>query len=492
MAITNFKFDVFLSYARADDGAVAGAKGWVTQLYEQLAVDLPAFLYGDAASVFFDKAVLGASAQLPELEDAARQSAVFLAISSPSYAKREWTNRELNAFTGAAPGDGRLFVVEAMPPDPLLAYPGAIATAIRRPFHAQTSTYRHDVIDPASEVFRREVRRLAMDIAAGLLAPRAAPPAATRPVAPAGRPCVLLAEPCADREEEAARLRLELRDIPVTVLPEAPYPAAAEAFRAAFAQDLRRADLFVQLLGPTRGWVPRGLPEGTTRYQAQAAMESGIEVLQWWPDHLDPVTLADTEHRASFDRDFVNASGRESLKRCTLENFRATVIRRLSAPKPVAPFMRPGAPPSPPPAPKLFIHHDLNPDDRELALRIQAHVPEGVFEDWSLPMITWSEEQGRRVPVHYDVRDAREKMQSCTTLVLVNGNTTANWVGGQIKAFVKLKGNMPARVVEVIVAPPEKHPSDDHGQRKSWLKRIPVRAPLDGETLAPVIDQLRP
>src|SRR5574337_148301 len=127
MAYTAYEYDVFISYAHADDVADASGKGWVEQFYDELRKNLPQRLHGHTPSIFFDRTNVASNHQLNKLRSAARNSAVFLAIASSNYAERPWTREELAAFVRNNNwndrDETRLFAVECLEPDDRSAYP---------------------------------------------------------------------------------------------------------------------------------------------------------------------------------------------------------------------------------------------------------------------------------------------------------------------------------------------------------------------------------
>src|SRR5580700_1558679 len=100
MAITpGCEYDLFVSYAHADDIAADGRGGWISQFVQQLELALRQRVpRAEALRVFVDSRATGANYHLPELLTAARKSALFLAVGSPSYADRDWPHQEVQAF----------------------------------------------------------------------------------------------------------------------------------------------------------------------------------------------------------------------------------------------------------------------------------------------------------------------------------------------------------------------------------------------------------
>src|SRR5882672_34741 len=108
-----FTFDVFISYASADNWNPSGVS-WVTQFHDHLAKFVARRLGRAPAICFADTNArrYGAGKQRPvATPDAIRSSAVFLAVLSPSYVTTERTIAELDTFrNGGAPGSALIAV----------------------------------------------------------------------------------------------------------------------------------------------------------------------------------------------------------------------------------------------------------------------------------------------------------------------------------------------------------------------------------------------
>ncbi len=175
--------DVFISYARVDDvpGPNDHDKGWVSWFVTYLEVELRRRLGGTTElRVFFDRRDLQSNQQLAELETAARQSAVFVAIASPAYAQRPWTQRELAAFVKEARDLHRLFAVECLPLDDGETYPEPLQNHVRQKLWKlnQTNSRTPVSLSPNSdgELFRQNVQDVANQIRGMLKTMQASPP----------------------------------------------------------------------------------------------------------------------------------------------------------------------------------------------------------------------------------------------------------------------------------------------------------------------------
>lgn len=460
MSFTRYEWDVFLSYAHVDDVADVDRKGWVRHLYENVRDRLHRRLGGTPPKIFFDETSVAANHQLDRLCSAARKSAVFLAVTSTNYADRPWTKKELDAFIDSNPwnesNETRLFAVECLDPEDrsLLPHPldNHIGAYLWEDYGSGCRSLR-----PGTDDYIRAIDKLVNEIAEKLKELRSAPPPPPAPPAVDAGRTVLLAQPTGDLEEAADQVRSHLGQYGIAVLPTGEYPQGGEAFRVAFTADLARAALFVQLLGPRLGRKPPDLPEGYTRFQAEAASASAIEIVQWRDANLKLDTIEDPACRDLLAGEHVIAD--------TLAGFKAAIVQRMSKPPP------------PPKPTSSFVFINAAADDFDLAKQIQQEFPTS-----ALPRL-----DGKSEDV---IADLAENMVDCDALIVVNGQTTPFWVRGQLRLYNKLRGKRaaPPRLLELVVEPPEN--KEDCGMQLAELKRVRVHAPINHDTLQPVIAAL--
>ena len=486
MGYTACEWDIFISYARADDVAVASEKGWVERLYEELSKLLPQQLGGRTPTIFFDRNSSASNHQLDRLVTAARNAAVFLAIASDSYADRDWTRKELDAFVAHNRWNDadatRLFAVECREPENRACFPPPLDNAMARPMwkrlgkttlplQPEDREYSDNLYLLVDEIARK-LREIRADEARRAASPAAAssPPAAGRPGARSGQHpegcAVLLAQVTEDLDDQREQVLSYLAQYEIQVLPAEDYPQGGDAFRAAFAADLERADLFVQLLGERPGRKPRDLPEGYAQFQAAAAAAKGIEIMQWRSPELRPDAVADAGHRALL--------GGEHVIVDSLEGFKAAV-RKAQARKAASPAVARRT------ASSSFVFIDAAEDDFEAARLIAEELKRESFGA-ALPIL-----EGPTTELRADLE---ENIINCRAMVVVYGQTTPLWVRGHLRLYNKLKESRtePPRVLELWLEPPED--KKDHDFWLSELKRIRVSAPLSKQSLQPLIEAL--
>src|SRR5262245_40024767 len=115
--VRGFKYDIFISYAHADDAADPQGVKWVSDFQVFLKRAVTQHLGGHEPGVFFDALDLHPNQAIQDVLANACRSAVFLPVISPSYVNREWPLDELTAFCEAAAGPGHIFAVELIPPE---------------------------------------------------------------------------------------------------------------------------------------------------------------------------------------------------------------------------------------------------------------------------------------------------------------------------------------------------------------------------------------
>jgi hypothetical protein len=474
MAFVNrFAHDVFVSYAHADDFPDASGHGWVSQFVVALKAALRSALGGsDELKLYFDRSHLHANHQVPELEVAARNSAVFLAVASRSYARRPWPQSELGAFVRNAGDPRRLFAVEYLPLDRAQEYPPPLQQQKRASFWRPIEPHSESPVplSPTSDEFRQRVWDVAEQIRKQLEAlcnaGDAVNQSATKPASQLGlRRTVLLAQVTEDLGDEREQLRRYLEQYGVAILPQATYPQDGLRFRQAFEADLRRADLFVQLLGKYRARTPPDLPEGYTRTQFAIAEASGVEIMQWRRSDLAVESVENAQQCELLTGEHVMASG--------LESFKAEVLARTS-PQPPAPAKPSEA------SPLIFVNADR--DDMAIAEQIEKEIRNHGFS----PVIPWLDGSAEEIR-----RDLDGCLMDCDAMVLIYGQASPVWVRTQGRRYIKMRGMrpVPPRVLVLYYGPPEQK----HDIRFSVpeLREIDGRrVPVD-EPVPPLIEALR-
>jgi hypothetical protein len=131
-----FIFDVFISYAREDEGVWPGRQeGWASHFFRDLQIALNQQV-GRRTTIFFDRPSSSEPAPIEYVEDNIRNSAVFVPVISPAYAtstRARWELwrfiRDSRSLTGIAPIE-RIAPIEVAEVK-RVSYPPSAPTPIR-------------------------------------------------------------------------------------------------------------------------------------------------------------------------------------------------------------------------------------------------------------------------------------------------------------------------------------------------------------------------
>ena len=476
---TNYQHDVFISYAHADNIPDASGKGWVAHFVMMLEAALKQRLGGSTdLKLFFDSRSLNSNHPLDELLEAAKNSAIFVAIASRSYASRDWSQRELEAFSKSSVDLKRLFAIECLPLDAGKTYPDPLQNHYRQPFYGVDAPHSLTPcpLSPTFEadVFYRRIHDIAEQIKDQLLAlnknkaadtPLSAntklTPSTTQSSNSATFKRVLLAQVTDDLEEEREQVRRYLQQYGVTVLPEHTYPQGGDEFKTAFTADLARSDLFVQLLSPTLGKTPPDLPEGYTRFQSEAASKRNMEILQWRQPEINIDAITNTDYRAVLSAETVIATG--------FESFKAEILRRSRLPdsnnkKPLSS--------------RVFI--DVATDDLNIAKTLQKELSRYQIPT-DLPTFEGSAKELRE--------DLENNMIECDSIILIYSKSTQCWLSGQKKQYNKIVSSRltEPRIFAVYIGSPIDKPDIPFYDPYPYFKIVDCRTTDD---LSPVVSLL--
>jgi hypothetical protein len=452
--VSGFAHDLFVSYAHFDNEEDSMGVRWVSRFQVDLKNALRQRL-GEDPEIFFDSRSFEASDHVDFLIENARQSAVFVALFSPSYIAREFTIRELEAFCGRTPASNPVVVVELLPVDDR-KHPALLVGRKRTPFWWRDRTeqdiplrltpkFNPELYNERLQVLAHQIKRLLTDERSGGQASFAEaphPPPQPQPQAkasasgvPQTKRAVLLAQSTDDLFDECERVRACLEQFGTKVLPENDYPQGGSEFAAAFEQDLACAGLFVQLLGNFGSRKPPDLPHTYAQYQYETAKSRGRKILQWRRPDLD---LAAVSHR-----DKALLEGPEVLA-VGLEEFRSEILRACAQdqPKPSPSAAEDGC--------HVFINADRS--DKELADALLK-----IFENKANYTAARPLFEGSAKDI---VEDLEANLLNCGALLMLYGSAPPAWVRAQLLRYSKLERqrDAPPRLKSIVLGPPAPKP----------------------------------
>lgn len=420
----NFLHDIFISYPSTLNRTPYA--GWVTKFearlrhaFEDLSKLRP------APDIYLDQWKVEANSSHAEMLERARKSRIFLSIVSPNYQERIWAPRELEAFAAELRDWGRLFVIASKPlPENEIRLEGLKGRPIKAFYDCPSGEkLRAMPFHPDSREFEDGIYSLAAAMATKLDAMVADTESAVSATAPAIKKerTILLAQVTDDLDNElravAAELEQHCLEHDVTILSGSDYPLGGDAFQQAFADDLARADLVVQLLSDTLGKRPRDLPEGYVVAQAKAAAQQrGVALMQWRRSNLDPQRIEDTALRTLLQGEAVMAS--------TLSAFKDVLIEWIRKPAEEAA-------PDAPNGVQVFINAEKT--DWEAALACREAVSD-------LCAAVWFPPEGS--PDKASVQDEYNSLfAECDSLLFLNGDVEAMWVSKQMRQAIKTRAS---------------------------------------------------
>ena len=444
--IQGCKYDLFVSYAHADNYEGPGGERDISRLYSSLRAVLCQRLGagGKDLSIYFD-AQARANQQLDHMLQAARDSAIFLAIGSPSWVASKYCPKELEAFHQARPNTADIFVAEHLPLRQGEEYPSPITEHVRFGFHramsAEVDTRIPLTPEDEPRMFRDRIHSLVEQIVERIIELRddaALQPAPqvlvseTKRKASNGEKLAIIAEPTDDLEEEASQISAHLQqyDLPVIDVPDS--YEGLDKMQQHFEAALTEASLLVQVVGPHVGKRPSHMPNGIARYQYDAALAAGVKVMQWRHPELD-LESTQSGHRELLESQHVVCS--------TLSEFMSRVVAELEPEpeqEPADVKMQAGQ----------FLFVDADEKDRE-AIDIVLDELESTGLLCMGPEPETTEAKARLL-------DLESNFTNCDALILLHGQSSSTWVKSQLVLFTKLsaKRSEKLKLMAICMGPP--------------------------------------
>lgn len=483
-------WDVFISYAHADDEVPVGAAaGWVTTLADELQKVLRRKLGGAGARVFMDHQLAANDGVTPALHATLRSSRTLLLVLSPGYQKSSWCQWELARFLEqevASKNQDSVFIVETDPSERVGWHPALrelIPVAFwEKGFEDKAPRLLGFPVPKADEDSRywRNVNELAHLIAERLARVDGHGEAPLTPV--------WVAETTEDLLEEREVVTAAIRQQGCQVIPAAPYPRDGQSpYLEALRRDLDRAVLLVQLLGRREGsrpaWAGNSFVALQAAHAAPVARARGVQLRQWRALDTDPAEVANATYRALLFGAQVVAAPIEEFKREILQDLARARAPSSHASSPAWQLRSPAPLPSASPA-ALHVYVNADRVDRDLAARVQDSLSElGVSSALSPPPSPdMSPEQIRRLQ--------QEHLETADGIVLVYGKVPLTWVHAQFAFARRTLAQQRRRLRTALLdgPPPEK---EELGLRGPGILALSCRSGFDPGLLTPFVRDLR-
>jgi hypothetical protein len=519
--LPGFEEDVFISYAHNDDDQYGREKrGWVAQLHADLEERVKYYL-GQPPRLWRDSEIRNNDDFDRKIKGRLPKTATFLSVISHNFLQREWCQRELELFTanakqnfGLQVGDKRrIFKAEKY----------SIPRSTLPPQLDGTGVYKFYGIDPEPpnnvhefrpslgeqqwKLYFEQMDTLAQDIAATLRLMRQE----TQGAAPAPQPgeTVYLAETTSDQDEARSRIRKDLQDRKITVLPEGSLPYRGLQFEDQVRQSLARSVLSIHIFGKEYGFVPEGRQRPHTWLQHDLAMERGRENpdftrIIWLPKDVLSVDDRQREFIDLLQNDARVQQGAEILQD-RLEDLKTEVLRQLdqlekrreekSRAKLIVPAIpsivsntpagssAAGAPGAASEDPRT-IYLICDPQDFEspALLALNGYLLDQGYEPLK-SVVSADPEEARRTHEDY--------LQICDAYLIFFGAAPEQWVSAKLTDFLKFrsKRETPVLAKSVYLAPPDT--ASKRAFRTNQAKVLQGGPAFSPDALEPFLEALR-
>jgi hypothetical protein len=293
---------------------------------------------------------------------------------------------------------------------------------------------------PGQEEFARTIRRLARDIVLTIKAKQAMTAAGAAEAPPEEKPCVYLAETNSALRFRRARVREELLQMGVAVLPDEPIPSGdGKAFSEEVRSYLRRCALSIHLVGDQYGLVPEGETRSVVELQcdlaAERAEESRFARLVWMLGEFEPADERQKSFAAKLGRDAATR-GNLQLLRTPFSGLTSHVMATLEQLKSSDP-----PPDEGPSAPTGVAFIDCHKNDSALAIELASLLTERRYEirlalEGDGPLKTLS--------------GFEEAIKQANVLIITFGVADKDWMAQRLTAAWKLAVESEAQQLKLL------------------------------------------
>jgi hypothetical protein len=489
--LSDFAFDIFISYANVDNLTASGSSpGWVTQFHQQLKVYLWKRVgRAESVKIWRDHVLDGNQLFDRTIQDRVESAALFLALTSTGYLASDYCRRELDCFYqkaqaspgGLAVGD-RLRICNVLLNNiPISKWPEEFSRSGGFKFHdSQQDDDLGNPIDPADKAFQPALRHLGDSIYRTLCDLMAATPRKKEPSFPEKAAFTVYVADTADSLRMARkRLINELQQQKgTTVITNIPPPYEPRVHEQHVREALKMASLSVHLLDGLSGREIEGQP-GLCYPQAQTelAIGHGKAPFIWVPQQLTEEAVEDEAYKQFLGRlengprteskyEFVRGAP-STITRDILQKMEE--LRSLAAPRQASP------------AAALLDTH----------FKDQLHTLElskFLLDRQVIPLINPAEDDPRR-----NLKLFEERLKQVSLLIIFYGSVAEEWVRARLAAALQIAiaQNCPLKACGVYLAPPRKASANFQlGQRLFPVELMDHTDRFNAGSVAPLLERM--
>jgi hypothetical protein len=474
--LPGFEDDVFISYAHNDDDRFPREeKGWVAQLHADLEERVKYHL-GQPPRLWRDCEIRSNEDFAKKIANRLAHTATLLSVLSHNFLQRPWCQKELEEFCrsaertyGLAVGDKRrIFKAERYPTERESLPPQLDGTGMYKFYGSdpeQPSSvheYRPSLGEQQWKLYFLQLDTLAQDIAVTLRMMREEVQGTA--AVPSAGGTVYVAETTLDQELARNRIKKDLQDRKIAVLPQGDLPYRGPQFEQQVREYLKQSDLSIHIFGGEYGFVPEGRQRPHTWLQHDLALEraqdSDFRRIVWMPSTLESPDERQRQYLDSLRTDPAVQRGAEILQD-RLEDLKTEVLRSLEQvrrkreERAVVGSAAAGPSPAPSPSSKapdepltMYIVCDAQDFLSPSFLSLNDLLLDRGYEPLKSAAVDNAEEARR---MH------EENLQICDACIIYYGAASDGWVNAKLLDFLKLrsKRQTPFLSKAVYVAPPD-------------------------------------
>ena len=508
--LPGFEDDVFISYAHNDDDRFPREdKGWVSQLHADLEERVKYHL-GQPPRLWRDCEIRSNEDFAKKIASRLAHTATLLSVISHNFLERPWCEKELKEFCRSAEATyglevgekRRIFKAERYPTPREDLPPELDGTGVYKfygndPEHPSSiHEFRPSLGEQQWKLYFLQLDTLAQDIATTLRMMREEAQGTAAAVSEGDT--VYLAETTLDQELAYKRIRNDLQDRRITVLPPGELPTRGPQFEQKVREYLKQSELSIHILGGEYGFVPEGRQRPHTWLQHDLAFERSQDPdfrrIVWMPSALQSPDDRQRQYLDNLRTDTNVQRGAEILQD-RLEDLKTEVLRSLeqirrnreerSRRNPSGPTLGP----SPSPVSKS--------SDEPLTVYIICDAQDfqsPSFQSLNDLLLDRGYEPLKSVVVE-SAEEARsmheENLQICDACLIYYGAASDGWVNTKLLDFLKFgrKRQTPFLSKAVYVGPPATDAKRTF--RTNQAKVIQGGAEFLAQQLSPFLEPLR-